>query len=119
MANLFQWLRWLHVAAGGLALILFWIPAIAPKGGRTHIRAGWFYAACMSVVVVTALAMSGLAFTIPLAVRQIARPFSPAELSDFLRAQRWGTVVLLHWACFIQQMRESDQPNANASESAE
>jgi hypothetical protein len=30
--------------------------------------------------------------------------------SDFLRAQRWGTVVLLHWACFIQQMRESDQP---------
>ena len=39
--------------------------------------------------------------------------------SDFLRAQRWGMVVLLHWACFIQQMRESDQPNANASESAE
>ena len=26
MANLFQWLR-------------FWIPAIARKGGRTHIRA--------------------------------------------------------------------------------
>jgi hypothetical protein len=39
--------------------------------------------------------------------------------SDFLRAERWGTVVLLHWACFIQQMRESDQHNANASASAE
>ena len=37
--------------------------------------------------------------------------------SDFLRAQRWGTVVLLHWACFIQQMRESDQRNANPSAS--
>jgi hypothetical protein len=35
--------------------------------------------------------------------------------SDFLRAQRWGAVVLLHWECFIQQMRESDQGNANAS----
>lgn len=39
--------------------------------------------------------------------------------SDFLRAQRWGTVVLLHWECFIQQMHESDQRNANASASTE
>ena len=39
--------------------------------------------------------------------------------SDFLRAQRWGTVVLLHWACFIQQMRESDLPNANTNAPAE
>jgi hypothetical protein len=39
--------------------------------------------------------------------------------SDFLRAQRWSTVVLLHWNCFIQQMRESDQRNANVSASAE
>ena len=88
MASLFQSLRWAHIAAGSIALILFWIPAIAPKGSRTHIRAGWFYVVCMSVVVVTAFAMSGLAFTIPLAVRQIARPLSPAELSDFLRVQR-------------------------------
>jgi hypothetical protein len=98
MANLFQWLRWVHIAAGGFALILFWIPAIAPKGGRTHIRAGWFYVACMSVVVVTALAMSGLAFTIPLAVRQIARPLSPAELSDFLRGQRLSATFLAYLA---------------------
>jgi hypothetical protein len=96
MANLFQWLRWGHVSAGGLALILFWIPAIARKGGKTHIRAGWFYVACMSVVVVTALAMSGLAFTIPLAIRRIARPLSPAELSDFLRGQRLSATFLAY-----------------------
>jgi hypothetical protein len=72
MASLFQSLRWIHIAAGSIALILFWIPAIARKGGRTHIRAGWFYVACMSVVVVTALGMSGLAFTMPVAVRQTA-----------------------------------------------
>jgi hypothetical protein len=98
MANLFQWLRWAHVAAGGLALILFWIPAIAPKGGRLHIRAGWFYVACMSVVVVTAFTMSGLAFAIPLSVRRIARPLSPAELSDFLRAQRISATFLAYLA---------------------
>jgi len=98
MASLFQWLRWMHVGAGGLALILFWIPAIARKGGRTHIRAGWFYVACMSVVVVTALAMSGLAFTIPLTVRRIARPLSTAGLSDFLRGQRLSATFLAYLA---------------------
>jgi hypothetical protein len=98
MADLFQSLRWVHIAAGSIALILFWIPAIAPKGGRTHIRAGWFYVVCMSVVVVTALAMSGLAFAIPLAVRQVARPLSPAELSDFLRGQRLFAAFLAYLA---------------------
>ena len=98
MANLLQWLRWMHVGAGGLALILFWIPAIAPKGGRTHIRAGWFDVACMSVVVATALAMSGIAFTIPLAVRRNARPLSTAELSGFLRGQRISATFLAYLA---------------------
>ena len=98
MASLFQSLRWVHIAAGSVALILFWIPAIAPKGGRTHIRAGWVYVACMSVVVVTAFAMSGLAFTIPLAVRQIARPLSPAELSSFLQEQRVFATFLAYLA---------------------
>jgi hypothetical protein len=98
MASLFQSLRWVHIAAGSIALILFWIPAIAPKGGRTHVRAGWFYVACMSVVVVTAFAMSGLAFTIPLAIRQIHRPLPPAELSDFLRSQRVFAAFLAYLA---------------------
>ena len=98
MASLFQSLRWAHIAAGSIALILFWIPAIASKGGKTHIRAGWFYVACMSVVVVTALAMSGLAFTIPLAVRQITRSLSPAEFSDFLRSQRVFATFLAYLA---------------------
>lgn len=98
MASLFQSLRWVHITAGSVALILFWIPAIARKGGRTHIRAGWFYVACMSVVVVTALAMSGLAFTIPLDIRHITRSLSPAELSDFLRSQRVFATFLAYLA---------------------
>jgi hypothetical protein len=98
MANLFQWLRWGHVAAGGLALLLFWIPVIAPKGGRTHVRAGWFYVACMSVVVVTALALSALAFAVPLAIRRIPQPLSPAALSDFVRGQRIFATFLAYLA---------------------
>jgi len=52
----------------------------------------------MSVVVVTAFAMSGLAFTIPLAVRRIARPLSTAELADFLRGQRVAATFLAYLA---------------------
>jgi hypothetical protein len=52
----------------------------------------------MSVVVVTAFAMSGLAFTIPVAVRQIARSLSQAELSDFLRGQRVFATFLAYLA---------------------
>jgi len=98
MASLFQSLRWAHIAARSIALILFWIPAIAGKGGRTHIRAGWVYVVCMLVVVLTAFVMSGLAFTIPLTVRQIARPLSPAELADFLRRQRIFATFLAYLA---------------------
>jgi len=71
---------------------------MARKGGRTHIRAGWVYVVCMSVVVVTAFAMSGLAFTIPVAVRQISRPLSPADLSHFLRVQRVFATFLAYLA---------------------
>jgi len=98
MASLFQSLRWVHIAAGSIALILFWVPAIAPKGGRTHIRAGWVYVACMCVVVATAFAMSGLVFSAPVAVRRITQPLSPAELSDFLRSQRVFATFLAYLA---------------------
>ena len=98
MANIFHSLRWAHIAAGSFALILFWIPAISAKGGKLHICAGWFYVVCISVVVLTALVMSGLAFTIPLTIRRIAQPLTPAELADFLRNQRIFATFLAYLA---------------------
>jgi hypothetical protein len=88
MAELFQILRWLHIAVGSIALIVFWIPAFAKKGGKLHIRAGWVYVACMGIVVVTAFSMSGLAFTIPMVIRRISQPLEGAALNEFLLRQR-------------------------------
>lgn len=52
--------------------------------------------------------------------RQCGRCGEPVrQHSDYLRAQWRGACILFHWACFIQQMRESDQRNADASASAE
>ena len=98
MADLFLSLRWAHVVAGSLALMLFWIPVIAPKGGRVHVRSGWIYVFCMSVVVVTALVISALAFSVPLAIRQFTRPLSAAELSHFVTEQRVSATFLAYLA---------------------
>ncbi len=98
MADLFAGIRWLHIAAGTLALLLFWIPVIAPKGGRLHIRIGWVYAVCMSVVVLTALGMSALAFLYPIGVRRFDRPLSPDEASRFVRMSRVFAAFLAYLA---------------------
>jgi hypothetical protein len=88
MFEMFQSLRWTHVAFGSIALILFWIPVDASKGGRLHVRVGWAYAACMSVVVLTALTMSGLTFAFPFRVRNFTRVLSPEESAQFIRDSR-------------------------------
>src|SRR5271154_3690258 len=88
MFELFQNIRWIHIAAGTIALIAFWIPAVASKGGRLHVRVGWIYAGCMSVVVLTAFSLSGLAFAVPLGVRHFSRALSADETTQVIRASR-------------------------------
>jgi hypothetical protein len=49
-------LRAVHIAAGGLALALLWVPLLSPKGGRLHRRAGRGYVIAMAGVTVAAIA---------------------------------------------------------------
>lgn len=53
----FELSRMLHIVSGFLALIVFWIPIVAKKGGRLHNRVGWIYVGAMAVVAITALWM--------------------------------------------------------------
>ena len=57
MDILFVWARWLHIVCGFAALLVFWIPIAARKGGKLHNRVGWAYVAAMGIVSVTALFM--------------------------------------------------------------
>jgi len=57
MQQLFDILRWIHIVSGFLALVVFWIPLVAKKGGPTHNRAGWVYVFAMASVSATALLM--------------------------------------------------------------
>lgn len=81
-----------------MALILFWIPVAAPKGGRLHIRIGWAYVICMSAVVLTAFSMSGLAFADPLGVRRFAQPLSQSETVEFIHKTRLFSAFLAYLA---------------------
>jgi len=55
MEALHDFLLWIHIPAGTLSLILFWIPVLVKKGGKIHRKAGRIYYWCMWIVQVTAL----------------------------------------------------------------
>jgi uncharacterized membrane protein len=58
MQLLFDFFRWAHIVSGFLALLVFWIPIVTKKGGRTHLRIGWVYVWAMASVSVSAFYMA-------------------------------------------------------------
>ena len=57
MAFPFQSVLAVHIAAGAVALLVFWIPLVTKKGGRTHRRAGWVYVGAAATLAVTAFVL--------------------------------------------------------------
>ncbi len=48
----------IHIVAGFISLVLFWLPIFVKKGGQLHIKIGWFYTYGMWVVVASAAILS-------------------------------------------------------------
>ena len=80
MTTLHSLLVGTHIAVGSFALLLFWVPAVARKGSRLHVRAGRLYAIAMYVVSITAFIASIMVLADPLGIRR------PGELPDPERA---------------------------------
>lgn len=68
-----QTLLGMHLAAGVLALGLFWVPALTKKGSALHRAAGRWYTAAMAIITVTGFVLAAL----------------------FLAGERWRTGVFL------------------------
>jgi hypothetical protein len=96
--QLFAGIKWTHIAAGSVALLLFWVPVMLQKGSKWHVRIGWTFTILMSVVVVTAFAMGVMMAAVPLAVRGITTTLAPDELAAFLRGMRISAAFLLFLA---------------------
>jgi hypothetical protein len=55
MSLLFRLVLGVHIVAGILALLVFWLPLVSAKGGRWHRRVGWVYAVAAGTVAVTGI----------------------------------------------------------------
>ena len=67
MSQLYRLALSIHVLAGITGLAAFWTPALARKGGATHVRIGRIFYNATSIVALTGLAMAAmiaLAFTV-------------------------------------------------------
>lgn len=51
LLSLHQGLFYLHLIAGSMALLLFWVPIFSKKGSLNHRRFGYYYSCCMYLVV--------------------------------------------------------------------
>jgi hypothetical protein len=61
--NYYKLFVWLHLSAGTVALLAFWLTAALRKGSRAHILVGRLFLIAMSGVVVTAVPLAGFAFS--------------------------------------------------------
>jgi hypothetical protein len=58
--------RGIHIIAGTMGLLLFWLPVFARKGGRLHTTTGRWYVRCVYVVAISALISCAWAVASPL-----------------------------------------------------
>ena len=65
MAAFYDTLFYVHITAGLIAMVIFWVPITARKGGFNHRRFGNYYRRLMYTVAFCGLMMSVLMFTIP------------------------------------------------------
>ena len=48
-------IRWFHMSVGFVGLAAFWVPILAPKGGRTHVRFGKIFLWCVYGATLSAI----------------------------------------------------------------
>ena len=84
-----------HIATGSLAVIAFWLPVIARKGGRFHVTAGRAYAWAMYAVSATAIAMSLAVLIDPVGVRFPERNLSMTQAFELANGNRMFALFLL------------------------
>ncbi len=84
-----------HIAVGSVALVLFWVPALAQKGSRLHVRAGRIYVIAMYIVSITAFIASVMVLMDPLGIRRPGQLLDPDEATELAERIRMFSLFLL------------------------
>lgn len=84
-----------HILFGSAALILFWMPALTPKGSLDHIRFGRYYANVMYGVALSGALMSLLVLSDPLSIHGQHTPAHQAQqAASQIRGFSWFLLYL-------------------------
>ena len=96
MSDLYRIVLGLHIVAGVIGLAAFWTPALARKGGATHVHVGrvFFWATC--VVAGSGAIMASLLLANPLAIKVPSRPLSAARAGALAAEIRLTTLFLFY-----------------------
>ncbi len=86
---------YVHVAAGSIALVVFWLPVFARKGSPFHKRAGRWFARGMYTVSATALIMSTIVLLDPIGIRFGDRQLAMEDGFDAAEQIRMFALFLL------------------------
>ena len=84
-----------HIVVGAAALVLFWIPVLAKKGSRLHVRTGQAYATAMYIVSITAFFASVMVLADPIGIRRPGAELDPEELQKLATRFRITSLFLL------------------------
>jgi len=84
-----------HIVIATIALLLFWVPAIARKGSPLHVSAGRVYAYCMYAVTASAFVASLMVIADPLGIRFPDGLPAGADAARAAAGNRAGSLFLL------------------------
>lgn len=79
---------YIHVFIGSLALVIFWLPLLAKKGSRNHVRFGKYFVYGMYAVSISGMLMSSLVLLDPIGLRYPENQFSAEKLVKIAIQQR-------------------------------
>ena len=99
-------LRLVHIAAGSLGLVFFWIPIFAKKGGRVHLAAGRVFVWLSMVIVATAVVSCVWALAAPIHFSGITRELTAGEIEHLSgRIRFFFSVLGVLTTWFVASMR--------------
>ena len=88
-------LRASHIGFGSLALVLFWVPAVALKGSRLHVFSGRWFTRIAFAVAITATVSCIWAIIAPMSFSGITRELTTDESERLIGSIRFLFIVLL------------------------
>ena len=85
---LHQFAFYIHILAGSLSLIVFWLPLWTKKGNKNHRRIGQVFVYTMYVLAFSGVFMSSLVIVDPMSVRNITANLTAEETANFIYRNR-------------------------------